>query len=88
LARSGSSAFDGARDFYPSLDPNCLQLGLIQQDNVPVVVADDSRGNPMLQNLIHALARRSYEVRPNLMGQVQLELQTERRWGTVATRLS
>ena len=42
----------------------------------------------MLQNLIHALARRSYELRQNFMGQAQLELQTDVCWGTVPTRLS
>jgi len=61
----------------PSPDRDCLQFGSIQQDNVPVVVAHDSRGIPMLQNLIHALVRRSYELRQDLMGQAQLELQTD-----------
>ena len=31
----------------------------------------------MLQNLIHALARRSYELHQYFMGQAQLELQTD-----------
>jgi hypothetical protein len=42
----------------------------------------------MLQNLIHALARRSYELRQNFMGQAQIELQTDVCWGAVPTRLS
>ena len=42
----------------------------------------------MLQNLIHALARRSYELHQNFMGQAQLELQTDVCWGIVPTQLS